>query len=103
MLPTYFLERLHKFILLPAKYRSTEHKLTVMSFVSLPKALAQSYLTLCDSMDSNLQGSPSMEFSRQDYKSGLPILLPGDLPDQGSNRCLLHWQEDFLPIASPPM
>ena len=58
MLPTYFLERLHKFILLPAKYKSTEHKLTIMSFVPLPKALAQSYLTLCDSVDCNLQGSP---------------------------------------------
>ena len=58
MLPTYFLERLHKFILLPAKYKSTEHKLTIMPFVPLPKALTQSYLTLCDSMDCNLQGSP---------------------------------------------
>ena len=25
----------------------------------------------------------SMEFSRQDYWSGLPILSPGDLPDPG--------------------
>ena len=25
----------------------------------------------------------SMEFSRQEYRSGLPLLSPGDLPDLG--------------------
>ena len=29
------------------------------------------------------QASPSMEFSRQEYWSGLPFPSPGDLPDSG--------------------
>ena len=29
------------------------------------------------------QASPSMEFSRQEYWSGLPFSSPGDLPDPG--------------------
>ena len=30
-----------------------------------------------------------MGFSRQEYWSGLPFPPPGDLPDQGSNPCLV--------------
>ena len=37
--------------------------------------VAQSCPTLCDPMD-----PPSMEFSRQEYRSGLPFPSPGDLP-----------------------
>ena len=33
-------------------------------------------------------------FSRQEYWSGLPFPLPGDLPTQGSNSRLLHLQVD---------
>ena len=29
------------------------------------------------------QAPPSMEFSRQEYWSGLPFRSPGDLPDSG--------------------
>ena len=29
------------------------------------------------------QAPPSMEFSRQEYWSGLPLPSPGDLPDSG--------------------
>ena len=36
------------------------------------------------------QAPLSMEFSRQEYWSGLPCLPPGDLPIQGSNPRLLH-------------
>ena len=46
-------------------------------------ALAQSCLTLCDSMDCSCQAPLSMEFSRQDYWSGLPFPTPGDLADPG--------------------
>ena len=46
-------------------------------------SVAQSCLTLCDPMDSvSLLGS-SVEFSRQEYWSGLPFPTPGDLPDLG--------------------
>ena len=34
----------------------------------------------------------SMEFSRQEYLSGLPFPPPWDPPNPGLNPCLLHWQ-----------
>ena len=39
------------------------------------------------------QAPLSMGFSRQDYWSRLICLLPGDLPDQGSNLHLLHCRQ----------
>ena len=43
---------------------------------------AQLCLSLCDLMDCSPPGSPlSMEFSRQEYWSGLPFPPPGDLPN----------------------
>ena len=46
--------------------------------------VAQSCLTLYDSMNSSLhQAPPSMGFSRQEYWSGLPFPFPGNLPDPG--------------------
>ena len=44
-----------------------------------------------------------MEFSRQEYWSGLHALLQGILPTRGSNPCLLcllHWQVSSLPLAA---
>ena len=44
----------------------------------------------------------SMEFSRQEYWSGLPFPTPGDLPDPGTEPTslgLLHWQADSLPLG----
>ena len=43
----------------------------------------------------------SMEFSTQEYWSGLPFLLQGIFPTQGSNSGLLRWQVDSLPLVSP--
>ena len=44
----------------------------------------------------------SMEFSRQEYWSGLPCPPPGDLLTQRLNvSCLLHWQVGSLPLAPP--
>ena len=46
-----------------------------------------------------------MEFSRQEYWSGLPLPPPGDLPDPGIDLVSLagpHWQVDFfffLPLS----
>ena len=43
------------------------------------------------------QASPSMEFSRQEYWSGLPFPSPGDIPDPGMEpgspalRCFTVW------------
>ena len=40
--------------------------------------------TLCEPMDCTaLQASLCMEFSRQEYWSGLPLPSPGDLPNPG--------------------
>ena len=51
------------------------------------------------------QAPLSMGFSRQEYWSGLPCPPPGDLPDPKIKLahllCLLHWQEDSLPLAPP--
>ena len=50
-----------------------------------------------------LQASLSMEFSRQEYWSGLPFPSPGDLPNPGIepvSLCLLH-QADSFTTESP--
>ena len=39
--------------------------------------------TLCDPMDCSCQALLAMEFSRQEYWSGLPFPLPRDLPNLG--------------------
>ena len=47
-----------------------------------------------------------MEFSRQEYWSGLPCPPLGDLPGPGLNPCLLHllhWQAGSLPLEPPEM
>ena len=51
-----------------------------------------------------LQAPLSMQFSRQEYWSGLPSPPPGDLPNPGINPCLLHfqhWQAGSLPLEPP--
>ena len=53
------------------------------------------------------QAPLSVGFSRQEHCSGLPFLLQGIFPSQGSNLCLLcplHWQQDSLlpvPLGKP--
>ena len=43
------------------------------------------------------QAAPSMEFSRQEYWSGLPFPFPGDLPDSGTEPVSPALQTDALP------
>ena len=47
------------------------------------------------------QASLSMEFSRQEYWSGLPFPSPGDLPDPGIEPGLPELQADALPSEPP--
>ena len=47
------------------------------------KSVAQSCSTLCDPWTVTHQAPLSMEFSSQEYRSGLPFSSPGDLPDPG--------------------
>ena len=48
-----------------------------------------------------LQAPPSMEFSRQEYWSGLPFSSPGDLPEPGTEPGSLELQADSL-LSEPP-
>ena len=47
------------------------------------------------------QALPSMEFSRQEYWSGLPFPSPGDLPDPGIELRSTALQADAL-TSEPP-
>ena len=50
------------------------------------------------------QAPLSMEFSRQEYWSGLSFPLPGDLPNPGIEPAFLHflqWQVSSLPLMPP--
>ena len=65
---------------------------------------AQLCLTLCNPMDCSLWAPLSMEFSRQEYWSGLTFPPPGDCPHPGiepTSLCLLCWHADILPLVPP--
>ena len=47
------------------------------------------------------QAPPSMEFSRQQYWSGLPFPSPGDLSNPGIKPGSPAWQADTLPSEPP--
>ena len=63
--------------------------------------VTQSCLTLCDPMDCSHQAPLSIEFSRQEYWSGLPFPSPGDLPDPGTELRSPALQADSLPSEPP--
>ena len=64
--------------------------------------VAQSCLTLCDPMDCvACQAPPSMEFSRQEYWSGLPFPSAGGLPNPGIESRSLSLQADSFPSEPP--
>ena len=46
-------------------------------------SIAQSCPTLCNLWTVACQAPLSMQFSRQEYWSGLPVPTPGDLPNPG--------------------
>ena len=46
------------------------------------------------------QAPLSIEFSRQEYWSGLPFPPPGDLSDPGIEPASPAWQVDSLPLSS---
>ena len=63
--------------------------------------VAHSCPTLCDPWTIACQAPLSMEFSRQEYWSGLPFLSPGDLPDPGIKPRSPVLQTDSLPSEPP--
>ena len=58
-------------------------------------------LTLCDPWTVAHQAPLSMDFSRQDYWSGLPFPSTGDLPNPRIEPRSLALQEDSLPFELP--
>ena len=64
--------------------------------------VTQSRPTLCDPMDSSARQAPlSMEFSRQEYWSGLPFPSTEDLPNPGIKPGSPALQADCLPSEPP--
>ena len=59
--------------------------------------VAQSCPTLCNPWTIAYQAPWSMEFSRQEYWSGLPFLSPGDLPNPRIEPGSPTLQADALP------
>ena len=61
----------------------------------------QSCLTLCNPMDCHLPGSSAMQFSRQEYWSGLPFPTPlqGIFPIQRLNPCLPHCRQILCSLS----
>ena len=59
--------------------------------------VTQSCPTLYDSMDCRQPGSSVLEFSRQEYGSGLPCPSPGYLPNPGIEARSPALQVDSLP------
>ena len=60
--------------------------------------ITQSCPTLCDPGAVAQQAPLSMEFSRQEYWSGLPFPSPGHLPNPGIDPKSPAWQADSLPL-----
>ena len=57
---------------------------SVSEWLTMYMLVVQLCLTLCNPMDCTAHQAPlSMEFSKQEYWSGLPFLSPGDLPNPG--------------------
>ena len=63
--------------------------------------VAQPCPTLCAPRDGGHQAPPSMGFSRQEYRSGLPFPSPGDLLDPGIEPGSPALQVDALPSEPP--
>ena len=63
--------------------------------------VAQPYSTVCNPMNYSCQASLSMEFSREEYWSGLPFPSPGYLPDPGIKLESPALQADSLPSEPP--
>ena len=63
--------------------------------------VAKSGLTLATPWTVACQALLSMEFSMQEYWSGLPFLSPGDLPNPGIKLKSPALQADSLPLQPP--
>ena len=69
------------------------------NFLWLSKQHIYSCPTLCNPMDYSRQAPLFMGFSGQEYWSGLPFLLQGIFPTQGSNLGLLHCRQILYQLS----
>ena len=86
----------------PRNLRSAGKKGGKPKLLCMHARLFQLCPTLCYPPGS--QAPLFMGFSKQEYWSGLPCPLPGDLPDRGIESMSfksLHWQAVSLPLAPP--
>ena len=74
-----------------------------LSVIPESESVSQSYpiLLLLHGLHRAHQALPSMEFSKQEYWSGLPCPSPWDLPDLGIEVGSLALQADSLPSEPP--
>ena len=77
---------------------STAHVIFALKYIS---KVALSCLTLCDPMDVAYQVPLTMGFSRQEYWSGLPFPVPGDISEPGIEPGCPALQTDGLPSEPP--
>ena len=82
-------------------YLLLSHTFSVFNFIFFNHSVVSGSLWLCDIMDYTCQAPLSMDFSRQEYWSGLPFFSPGDLPDPRIKPGSLTWQAFFLLSESP--
>ena len=80
--------------------KTTRYHLTTIRVIVV--LVTQSHSTLCDPAITVTHQAPlSMEFSRQEYWSGLPFPTPGDLSDPGIEPESPTLQADSLPSELP--
>ena len=92
-IPLMTLDVEHLFLILPSVYLLWWKK-------ESESEVAQLCPTLCNPMDSSLhQAPPSTGFSRQEYWSGLPFLLQGIFPTQGSHPGLSHCRQTLYLLS----
>ena len=75
--------------------------ITALCFIESENEVTQSCLTLWDPWTVVYQAPQSMEFSRQEYWSGLPFPSPEDLPNPGIEPESPALQADALPSEPP--
>ena len=80
-------------------HKNTQTILKVLCLLKIICVL--SHVQLCDPMACSLPDPQPMEFSRQEYWSGLPFPSLGDLPNQGIKLRSPKLQEDFLLLVPP--